>query len=82
MMTVTSLPACAASARASTIAESLPARYSVCLMARTCGSLGRLLDEIRDGAEALERVVQQYVAGAQSGEQIAAHAQPLGNARA
>ncbi len=35
MMTVTSLPACAASASAPTMVESLPARYRVCLMAST-----------------------------------------------
>ena len=51
-------------------------------MARTCGSLGRLLDEIHDRAESLERVMQQHVAGAQGREQIAADAQPLRNARA
>ena len=42
----------------------------------------RLLDEIRDRPESLERVVQQHIAGAQRGEQIAAAAQPLRNARA
>ena len=42
----------------------------------------RLLDEIRDRPESLERVVQQHVAGAQRREHIAADAQPLGNARA
>ena len=41
----------------------------------------RLLDEIRDRPEALERMVQEHVPGAQRGEQIAAHPQPLGHAR-
>ena len=38
MMVVTSLPLCAAATSASTMGESAPVRYSVCLMASTCGS--------------------------------------------
>jgi len=45
------------------------------------GIARRLPDEIRDRAETLKRVVQEHVSGPQGGEQIAARAQPLGNAR-
>jgi hypothetical protein len=34
---------------------------------------GRLLDEIHDRSEALERLVQQHIAGAQGGENVGAH---------
>ena len=61
MTTVTSLPARAASTSASTTGESGPVRYSVCLIASTCGSVGRLPQEIDHGREAVERVVQQHV---------------------
>ena len=46
---------------ASTIGESAPVRYSVCLIASTCGSAARLAQEIHHRREALERVVQQQV---------------------
>ena len=45
------------------------------------GVAGRLLDEIRDRTETLERVMQKDIAGAQRGEDVRSHPQPLRNAR-
>ena len=81
MMTVTSLPARAASTSASTTGDCGPVRYSVCLIASTSGSLRGLAQEIDDRRERFERVMQQQLAFAHDREDVFLGDEPLRNAR-
>jgi hypothetical protein len=70
--TVTSLPLRAASTRISISSESVPVRYTVCLMAITFGIVRGGADELDHRQERLERVMQQDVVLLRRFEEIAA----------
>jgi hypothetical protein len=78
--TVTSLPFCAARSRCSISTESVPVRYTVILIATTCGSSAAALQHLDHRSEALEGMVEQDVLLADAGEDLVALGQHLGQA--
>ena len=68
MMTVTSLPACAASVERADDGGIAAGAVQGLLDGQHVRIARRLFDEVGDRPEALKRVLQEHVAGAQGGE--------------
>ncbi len=81
MITVTSLPACGGFDQRADDGGVAARAIQGLLDRQHLGIVRRLLDEIGDRPETLERVMQQHIAGTQGGEDVAAHLQAVRNAR-